>query len=63
MGVRFGVMGDTERECAEGLALLAGLGVRLVVTQPPVLLAGDRWIARAVHMPAAPTGEGQGREG
>jgi hypothetical protein len=33
----------------------------------PVLLPTDRlgegWIARAVLMPAAPTGEGQGRDG
>jgi hypothetical protein len=33
----------------------------------PVLLPTDRlgegWIARAVLMPAAPAGEGQGREG
>lgn len=62
MGVRFGVVADSESECEAGLVLLAPVGI--VVTQPPAQLAGERWIARAVPvMAAAPAGEGQGREG
>lgn len=62
MGVRFGVVADTETECAAGLLLLAPVGI--VVTQRPAQLAGGRWIARAVPvMAAAPVGDGPGREG
>ncbi|MCY0928325.1 hypothetical protein OTB20_19410 [Streptomyces sp. H27-H1] len=59
MTLRFAVMADSQRECAEGLALLRELGVD--VTLLPAQLCGDRWIARAVPTPTAPASEGQGR--
>ncbi|MBT2467837.1 hypothetical protein J7E97_08110 [Streptomyces sp. ISL-66] len=64
MTFRFGVLADSAEDCAKGLALLARLGelgVEVGVSQLPVQVCGDRWIARAVPTPAAPAGEGQGR--
>ncbi|QIP87620.1 hypothetical protein GLX30_30370 [Streptomyces sp. Tu 2975] len=61
MGVRFGVIAESEQECAAGLAMLAALralGFDILVTQQPVQLVGDRWMARAT--PTAPA-EDEGR--
>lgn len=62
MGVSYMVRAATESECRHELdRLCAALGA--VVTTPPSEALGRGWIARAVHMPAAPASEGQGREG
>ncbi|MFD3520434.1 hypothetical protein [Streptomyces sp. NPDC058653] len=50
MAIRIGIIGETQRECADGLKLLdllADHGVRVAVTQNPAQIAGDRWLARA----------------
>lgn len=62
MGVRFGVLAETEQECVQGLAILELLrshGYEVQVTQKPARLSDDRWMARVT--PTAPAGEGQGR--
>lgn len=55
MGVRFAVLGDSERECAEALTVLCRL-LGAVPTNLPGQIASDRWIARAVPV-ALPDGQ------
>ncbi|WP_330172989.1 hypothetical protein OG875_04920 [Streptomyces sp. NBC_01498] len=50
MAIRIGIIGTTERECSDGLALLdllADHGVTVDITQRPAQIASDQWIARA----------------
>lgn len=57
MGVRFGVMGDSAAEVAEGLRLLRTHGVEVTVVQEPREMTDGRWLARVT--PRAPAvGEG-----
>ncbi|WP_030917353.1 hypothetical protein [Streptomyces sp. NRRL B-24720] len=59
MGARFVVLGETEAECADGLAeLCEQLGA--VPTTRPCQATGGRWIARAVPKTKAPVEEGRG---
>jgi hypothetical protein len=60
--VSYMVRGRTQQQCQAALdALCRRLGA--VATSAPAQSLGGGWIARAVLMPAAPAGEGQGREG
>jgi hypothetical protein len=61
MGISFSIKAPSEAECwAELEWLCRERGARLTIE--PTDRLGEGWIARAVK-PAAPAGEGQGREG
>lgn len=54
MGVRFGVMGQSESEVAAGLELLRAHGLEITVLQEPREMTAGRWLARVT--PKAPAG-------
>lgn len=62
MGVSYMLRAATREECQRALDDLCAL-----LGAVPAILPTDRhgagWIARAVHAPTAPAGEGQGRDG